>query len=440
MAKQSSDNSFMQQGALKEFLSQDIDLIVGNFTDEHAQVITETIKEHNDSVELITTFFALCDQGESSLTLVKNFITKYIENNPDFDSYENLIRFLRDIPTINKLGEEVLLFALNLAPTQEHFAYCVGNIIQAAVSTPDSYAQLEPMMNEAIETCPNILQEDLNDFFIDRNHRTDIQHYLVDRLNFSPITECPFLIDEDIEGLHPTINNILRKSRCDLVGEDKVNLIANLIEHFNILLSNGNIALILKAGSECSDIYMCAYGSGADSVETTLDKRKCMTFRGAKAYADDKNIGFVTSIVHESTHICFRKAYNNDSKPYKVGDEVSIQTIEALTTSLINILNEKTPSREILEELAYDATAGYNEFLLAKYYRKSSYSKELPAFFMQELAIRILLNNPEMRDSILLANEEAIFGIINPMLDIFLDIPENEVPVAGEFSFTDEVA
>ena len=59
---------------------------------------------------------------------------------------------------------------------------------------------------------------------------------------------------------------------------------------------------------------------------------------------------------------------------------------------------------------------------------------------MQELAIRILLNNPEMRDSILLANEEAIFGIINPMLDIFLDIPENEVPVAGEFSFTDEVA
>ena len=165
-----------------------------------------------------------------------------------------------------------------------------------------------------------------------------------------------------------------------------------------------------------------------------------MTFRGAKAYADDKNIGFVTSIVHESTHICFRKAYNNDSKPYKVGDEVSIQTIEALTTSLINILNEKTPSREILEELAYDATAGYNEFLLAKYYRKSSYSKELPAFFMQELAIRILLNNPEMRDSILLANEEAIFGIINPMLDIFLDIPENEVPVAGEFSFTDEVA
>ena len=59
---------------------------------------------------------------------------------------------------------------------------------------------------------------------------------------------------------------------------------------------------------------------------------------------------------------------------------------------------------------------------------------------MQELAIRMLSNNPEMRDSILLDNSEALFGIINPMLDIFRDIPEDEVPVAGESSFIDEVA
>jgi hypothetical protein len=316
----------------------------------------------------------------------------------------------------------------------------MDSIIPYASRNNKAYTKIIPTLLEIISS-PDAPKQSLDQYFSLYNSATLEQQYLKNILKFVPITESPTLISNDIEGVSPIINGILKKIHTDLAGEERDVLQNRLIKDLSEVAYNPAIKTILEIG-QCADICIYKKGGGTLGAYTkafSKDKLIISICEAAGYISETENINVATGLVHESTHLSLDYVFKNVANPFKKTDK----TAEKWWTNFVgHIISELKldASKEAeaeLDKLMPFVSNGYNELALA-FYPEDQYIKELPAFWMQEIATRMLNPNIE-RQSIILqhSHEFDIMDFIIKAIEHKDDPAMQDSDIVGEVSLGD---
>ncbi len=375
------------------FLSQDATAMLQESNDSMARSIISFV-EHNIVFEnnsaKVDSYFDLYPKDAEGREIVLNLVrcwskfgvhSESIIDFLDGKTYQNAL--LKEILN-NDFFEEVLLVPFVL------------KMFDKASINPGRYSELKPYISEFIRNS-EMFQEKV--FAILDGDDSAKKTYIKYCFCFEPLGGYPSLISEDIVGLNPIINNILKKIKTDIDDSKKPELVEEFIAKLGKLIEHPSIALILECASNHANLYLYKKKEGGLCSDGDL----YLTLSYGVNVA-------ITCLVHEATHFYMDYAYKNDCNPFHEEDEESKQLYANLAKEIVDKIKEDPfLCPDFKYELAMD---GFNEFSL-KRHLEENLAAELPAHFMQEIAIRILNPDPDMRPSIVLSYDDKIMQMID---------------------------
>lgn len=441
MAKVYQESALENQELLQLLLSKDTEMIKAKFNADYAQLIIKEFENCSQGLLLTNAFFDLYPVVGGK-ELVLNFITVYLNFNDESGSgmvYSSQIPMLTKTKEYHiNLMEDIFLKAKLGKVSIEGL---VSSILRLAAANPGHYTSLESL----------ILKCAAEDFFL-RESFEEIcgktcpeREYLVTHLSFKPITMSPKLISDESRDVDPIIKNI----RTNFLDQEKESLINILIEGVGKLKTDPKIAKILTIAAKNSEIYIVIKDELECCGGVYLPSNKQIFVYLDRVGVVCNLMQVVNILAHESTHCFIDYAYHNYASPFRIGDENTKLAQEVLVKKIWSDLVAFMAVQEGLDELSKDSRLGFNEFRL-KFYSQEQHIFEIPAYFIEEIAIRIL-NSAEllvMRGSIILQHSVSIMSIIDDALvasgnnelnetissAIGMILPENAMQLVGLYS------
>ncbi len=408
---------------LKSLLSKDIELIKTEFNADYAKLIIEDFSNSLDGALLANNFFDLYSK-EGSKQFVLDFIATYLNYNED-DGPGTVYSSRVPVFTKDKQYHVDLLQNILLDAKLGDVSTCalIESIIRLAADSPESYDSIKPL----------ILKRASEDFFLRESFEETCgkackeRDYLITHLGFKPDSMSPKLICDDIEFVHPLINLILKKIGTNFPDAGKVQLVHSLTKNLDILITNPIFATVLTIAAKNADIFVILKDEIDSCGGVYLPSTK-QIFIYIDPLSAANNLTEVAHIlVHESTHCSIDYAYHNYANPFHQGDDATRISREVLAKMIFLNLEAYLAQKENLDQ-DIRSNPAFNECRL-KFYDESQYASEIPAFFIEEMAIRIL--NAESfgsntRESILLNYHSPIMAVIEEVIGISYQNDINE--------------
>jgi hypothetical protein len=303
----------------------------------------------------------------------------------------------------------ILEHVLSLKPSQNiEKNYLCSEIIHQLIQFSEGYKKINYILQEIIDS--GMITEDLNDI-CDASEQNALR--IKEYLGFIPVSATPQLIEDNIKDANQVINNILKKIHTDLSFDDREKLKINLVRDLSALIENNEyIKLILTKTGECAraiNIYSSQGGAGYEKNKIDIN--------GSKEYVIDKDkYSIPSSIVHESVHLYIDNLFQNDSEPFKENDLQSLKVWKEMTEKIYTVIVEKAG---IYDRITADKfTSIEDNAYKIRTYKEYLRIKEVPAFFIQDIAIRILATKAgeKMKDSILVQQFPEIGNLMQGIL------------------------
>lgn len=380
--------------------------------DNFAQLIMQCFTTFHNVPDL-DKFFDLYERDGG-----KEFILDFITTNLNTEEYGPKYQgYMANLLRGKEYEIELLTDALSDDVFSKHnISILIDDIIRIAANNPNHYSSLVPIIKNHAETDFDV-KESFQETCLDPCRKKEGK-YIIEHLGFPTITTYPSLLTDDsmVSEVNSNILSILQKINTNFSGKNKSNLFNTLNQDLSkIITDNSTIAKLLTiAEKHVERIYITEktdadllLGGGIIAVYFPGNKNIVISMHAERV---DRITEITEMLIHELTHCFIDKAYNNYSKPFFSNDKEASKLQTDLAQKMLNIIKEVAPSEEEFSDYIMNTNdrAGNAEFKLLVYWEEDWVS-EIPAYFIEELAIRILV---EKEESTLIKHQDSIMPII----------------------------